>query len=156
MNNIWLWVAGVLMALGILIATMRKTLGNFSRKALLEKVPLEDRSRYEVFLDRLDSYEICLRFLDHAFRLGLVGSLVLAFLFPVLPEQLPESSFFKNTHAALAYLVLALAGLVLLGLELIPEVMARVSPERLLIAFFPQLDFIYWVCKIPLKAFQSL
>jgi hypothetical protein len=49
----WLWTAGAFLAAGILVATTRKALGNFSRKLLLDRLPFGQKERFERYFDRL-------------------------------------------------------------------------------------------------------
>ncbi|MBI4583947.1 MAG: HlyC/CorC family transporter [Planctomycetes bacterium] len=156
MNTSWLVVAAILLAFGILIATVRKTLGNFSRKALLEKLSPENRKRFEAFFERQDEYEACLRVLEQVARLGLVGSMAFAIMPPAAGGGPPVSPLFGSHRTALLYFVLLLAGLVVVGLELVPAVLARVSPERFMISAVPLVEPLYWICKIPLKIYQTL
>ncbi len=143
-----LW-AGVLITLvAALIATVRETLAIYSRKGLLDRIPTEKRERYLGYLDLDDEYQAALRSVDLGLRMALAACAVFALYNPAIVDTV-------GSGGRAAMLVTAgLVGTVVIFLELLPSVLARRSPERLLIYLLPGVHRFYRVIEYPLRAFQ--
>lgn len=143
----WIWVACGFLAGGGLVATARKTLGAFSQKALEERLTGTRRAKFVGYFDRLDEYDISLRILDQAIRMGLVACLFV-----------PFSGSGITVGSLLSFLV-SLAGVivvVLVGLEFVPGVLSRISPERLARRLLPLLDCLYTFMEPMIRGYNVL
>jgi CBS domain containing-hemolysin-like protein len=136
----WLLAVSVLLVLGILVATLRKTLGLFSRKALLEKLAPGERERYSAYFERLEDYSVTLRVIDQIARMTLVASSMFAFA-SLLRTDGSAPGFLRSIPVALLVLVIVLSA-VIIALELVPSVLARMSPEGLMARSLPALEAI--------------
>jgi len=144
-ESILLWTA-IFLLVGVFVATARKTLSNISRKSLLDRLPITEQERFQGYLDSLARYGAALRFADQGLRMALVACAV--FAFKSLDYQL---SFFSVIG-----LVAAVFATFMLFLELMPAIVARISPERLLIPMLPLLKGLYHAIKFPLTFFEVL
>ena len=145
LETVWLWTT-ILHVVGACVTTARKTLANISRKGLLDRLSGTVRERFQTYLDSLDDYDVALRFADQLVRMALVACAVFGFV----------KEGFEATLGSTSLLVLALFATFLVALELVPAIVARLSPERLMIVILPVLDGLYRTVRIPLRAFDFL
>ena len=143
--SVWLWTT-ILLVLGVFVTTARKTLSNISRKGVLDRLAGDLKERFQVYLDSLSQYDTALRCTDHIVRMALVACAVFGFV-----EQ-----GHKVGLGSISLLALLVFATFLVGLELVPAILARLSPERLLILILPVLDGLYRTVKVPLRSFEFL
>ncbi len=146
----WLWIAAASLVFGVAVATARKTLAGFSRKALQEKLAWGDRDRFVTFFDRRDEYEVCLRVLDQGTRILVV--VCLAFLFPrpvVTPDPAAQLGWFL-------LVILGVVALLVVCLELIPGILSRMSPEGLMLRALPVINLVYRCMAAPMRGYEKL
>ena len=131
-ESFWLVTAIVILVPAIYVAVCRQVFAVFSRKALLEPLPEERQEAMERFLDRDDDYEASLRTLDHVLRLCLTLSLAVG-RFAYL-SALPGFSVWDRVTSAVAWLLLVgeVAVVLVVFLEVVPGIVARLRPESLL------------------------
>jgi CBS domain containing-hemolysin-like protein len=143
--TVWIWTT-ILLVVGVFVTTARKTLPNISRKSLLDRQPGHLKERFQAYLDSLAHYDAALRFADQMVRMALVACAVLGFV----------GQGYEVGFGSTALLALVVFAAFLVGLELVPAIMARLSPERLLILILPVLDGLYRLIKTPMRAFEYL
>ena len=143
----WLWIACGFFVGGMLVATARKTLGAFSQKAIEERLAGERRAKFVGYFDRLDEYGISLRIVDQTIRMGLVACSLLPFIRPTSAVGSIVSFF---------VLMAGVIVVVLVGLEFVPGVLSRISPERLALRLLPLLDGLYVIMGPSIRAYNAL
>jgi CBS domain containing-hemolysin-like protein len=134
----WVWVGVLFLILGMAVSTSRRMLSRFSRKGLLEELPERERERLEELLPRLGDYEAALRAIDQGLRLGLVASLA----FAALKHGAQGAEAHEEVFSFLALLGV-LVGVLVLFLELVPSVLARVRTESAVRRILPLLDRVH-------------
>ncbi|MBI4602438.1 MAG: HlyC/CorC family transporter [Planctomycetes bacterium] len=148
----WLGVALVFLVLGIYAGVCRQALAVFSRKVLLEGAPEERRKEIEGYLDREAEYSASLRALDLLLRLLLVLSLGFG-RWTAKSAQWAGMSF---GSAAVECLLLGLELVLVLVvfLEIVPGIAARLRPEVIVLRRLRVLDWVHRVFG-PLRAVTS-
>ncbi len=159
MNPFYSWITegwAVLLELSFLIfggffATARKTLAIFSRKTLLTNLEDPKRTRFTEYLDHQDEYNDSLRLFDNGLRLILV-----AFVVGAVDSEKFSALSWLGRSGSIAIVALTLILTILIFLELLPSVVARRSPERLLGFFLPTLYRFYLCVKGPMEIYQKI
>jgi putative hemolysin len=122
----WLLTAACVLFLAFYVSLCRKVLDSFSRKLLFESRPVDEHAALESHVEREDLYEASLRTLDHFGRLALLLCLATGRF-----ARLPREGLEEHLSAALNVLALSveLAFVYVIFLEILPGIVARLSPE---------------------------
>lgn len=139
------------LGLGLYFALGRKTLDLFSRKSLLLDVPEHRRERITRYLDFQDEYHICLRLFDNGVRLFLTAWIISA----VDGARFAEAGWLMR-GVYLVTIALSLILAIAVPLELVPAVLARRCPERLLTWMLPTLHRFYLLVSGPMAIYQRV
>jgi CBS domain containing-hemolysin-like protein len=116
----WMSLSVGILLLAATVATARRMLTGFSRKALLEGLPEAEKARLEILLPSLYDLDRMLRAFDQTLKLALVAALAFATL-----SRAPEGG---GVERFLIFIGVVWAALVV-ALGLLPAILARVSPE---------------------------